>query len=354
MIAAGSAQLSRRNGSRRYEGLESDVVAENGQQKEAVDEGRSEGAEETSPKPPVIEAKVEIIWNNVILMLILHLGALIGLRQCFTSAQWRTTLFAFIVYGINEIGVLGGAHRLWSHRSFKANLPLRLILAIMQTSAYQGSIYEWARDHRIHHKYSETNADPHNALRGFFFAHVGWILSRKHPDVKAKGKLTDLSDLEADPIVMFQHRHYYACMFPLCFILPTLIPYLYWKETLFNSFFVCVLLRYMISQHGTWFINSVAHMWGRRPYDKNINPSESRFVSLVSFGEGFHNYHHTFPWDYAASELGFDTNITKLFIDFFAFFGWAYDRKVVSPEMIRQRKLRTGDTTELGPYGPYN
>ena len=95
-------------------------------------------------------------------------------------------------------------------------------------------------------------------------------------------------------------------------------------------------------------------MWGRRPYDKSINPAENRFVSLVTLGEGFHNYHHTFPWDYAASELGFDLNLTKRFIDFFSIFGWAYDRKVVSAEMLKQRKLRTGDVLELGPYGPHN
>lgn len=71
----------------------------------------------------------------------------------------------------------------------------------------QNSIYEWARDHRLHHKYSETNADPHNATRGFFFSHVGWLLCKKHPDIMEKGKGIDMSDLKANPIVMFQHRY---------------------------------------------------------------------------------------------------------------------------------------------------
>lgn len=295
-----------------------------------------------------------LVWRNVILMSMLHLGALVGLRQCFVSAQWKTVACAYLLYVLGGIGITAGAHRLWSHRSYKAKLPLRLLLACMQSLAFENSIFEWSRDHRVHHKYSETHADPHNAKRGFFFSHVGWLLSRKHPDVKEKGKQIDLSDLIADPIVRFQHRYYLAHVALFCFILPTLIPYLAWNETLYNSFYVCALLRYCVLLHATWLVNSAAHMWGRRPYDKNINPSENRGVSIAALGEGFHNYHHTFPWDYATSELGYELNITKLFIDFFAYIGWAYERKVVRPEMIKQRKLRTGDTAELGPYGPHN
>lgn len=70
----------------------------------------------------------------------------------------------------------------------------------------QNDIYEWARDHRVHHKYSETDADPHNAKRGFFFAHIGWLMVRKHPDVIEKGKKLELTDLKADKVVMFQRR----------------------------------------------------------------------------------------------------------------------------------------------------
>lgn len=73
-------------------------------------------------------------------------------------------------------------------------------------SIYQNDIYEWSRDHRVHHKYSETDADPHNASRGFFFAHIGWLLVRKHPDVIENGQKLELSDLKNDRVVMFQRR----------------------------------------------------------------------------------------------------------------------------------------------------
>lgn len=298
--------------------------------------------------------RVQIVWRNVILMSLLHIGALIGLKQCFVSAQFKTVISAYLLYVIGGIGITAGAHRLWAHRSYKAKLPLRVILACLQSMAFENSIYEWSRDHRVHHKYSETDADPHNALRGFFFSHVGWLLCRKHPEVKSKGKQIDLGDLYADPVVRFQHRYYLPSVLLFCFVVPTMIPYLLWGETLYNSFYICSLLRYVVLLHSTWLVNSAAHMWGRRPYDKNINPSENRGVSFLALGEGFHNYHHTFPWDYATSELGYDLNLSKMFIDFFASFGWAYERKSVTPEMIKQRKLRTGDTGELGPYGPHN
>lgn len=109
-------------------------------------------------------------------------------------------------YVMSGLGITAGAHRLWSHRSFKAKLPLRIILAIWNTMAFQNDVIEWSRDHRVHHKYSETDADPHNAKRGFFFSHVGWLLVRKHPEVKEKGKKVNVDDLLADPVLRIQRK----------------------------------------------------------------------------------------------------------------------------------------------------
>lgn len=103
-------------------------------------------------------------------------------------------------------GITGGAHRLWAHKAYKARWPLRVLLAIWQTAAFQNHIYEWVRDHRVHHKFCDTNADPHNSKRGFFFSHIGWLMCRKHKDVIEKGKTIDMTDLERDWVVMFQKR----------------------------------------------------------------------------------------------------------------------------------------------------
>lgn len=293
--------------------------------------------EKEGPKPPW-----KIVWRNVILMSMLHFGALYGL-WFVPLAKPATIVWAVVCFMLSALGVTAGAHRLWSHRSFKAKLPLRMFLAAANTMAFQNDIYEWARDHRAHHKYSETDADPHNALRGFFFAHIGWLLLRKHPDVIEKGKKLDLSDLHADQVVMFQRRHYKKLILLMCFIVPTVVPWYFWGETLYTAFYVPCILRYALVLNATWLVNSAAHMYGNRPYDKTINPRENRFVALGAIGEGFHNYHHTFPYDYTASEFGMRYNFTTCFINFMYFLGLASDCKRVSKETIMARQLRTGD-----------
>ncbi|XP_069781531.1 stearoyl-CoA desaturase 5-like isoform X2 [Narcine bancroftii] len=221
----------------------------------------------------------KIVWRNVVLMTALHLGAVYSL-SLVPQAQSLTWLWAYICFLITALGVTAGAHRLWSHRSYKAKLPLRMFLAAANSMAFQNDIYEWSRDHRVHHKYSETNADPHNATRGFFFSHVGWLFVRKHPDVAEKGKKLDVSDLLADPVVVFQRKYYKTSVLIMCFLMPTFIPWYFWGESLWNSYFLASILRYTISLNVTWLVNSAAHMYGNKPYDKYISPRENRFVTF--------------------------------------------------------------------------
>ncbi|CAG2108109.1 unnamed protein product [Medioppia subpectinata] len=271
-----------------------------------------------TPAKPVY--KRELVYNHIIWMPFVHISAAYGLYLAC------------------------GAHRLWSHRSYKANLPLQMILMVFQTLAFLSPAYEWARDHRLHHKHSDTDADPHNSRRGFFFSHIGWLMYRKHPDVREKGKTIDMSDLLADPIVQFQFKHYLVLGAFIWGFIPWYIPHWLWAETLWNSWFVSVMLRYVVSMHSTLLINSAAHMWGMRPYDKSIAPVEANARHFL-MGEGFHNYHHSFPMDYSQSELGaIDVfNPATAFIDMFAAIGWAYDLKKASIDVVKSRQTRCGD-----------
>ena len=108
----------------------------------------------------------------------------------------------------------------------------------------QNDIYEWSRDHRVHHKFSETDAYPHNAKREFFFSPVCWLLYRKHPDMLEKGETVDLSDPLGDPLVRFQRRHYRLLILIAAVVVTTVISCLFWSEMLFNVFYICVLFRY--------------------------------------------------------------------------------------------------------------
>ncbi|KAI1291838.1 Stearoyl-CoA desaturase 5 [Halotydeus destructor] len=286
-----------------------------------------------------------IVWKNVFLFVLLHASLFYSLYALFVYRPWNTLIFSVTMGFAAGLGVTAGAHRLWSHKSYKAKLPFRIFLAMMQTVAGQNDIYEWCRDHRVHHKYSETDADPHNANRGFFFAHMGWLCCRKHPDVIQKGKTIDLSDLLEDPVVRFQKKYYILLATLFCFVLPTLIPWYFWNEHLLVAYMMSGLSRYCLSLHGTWLVNSAAHMWGNRPYDNKISARENRHVSFLALGEGWHNYHHTFPWDYATSEMGYEFNLSKMLIDAMAYCGQAYDLRTVSHDMIVARKKRTGDGT---------
>ncbi|KOB70664.1 Acyl-CoA delta-14 desaturase, partial [Operophtera brumata] len=250
--------------------------------------------------------KHKIIWTNAIVFLILHFFALWGSYLVFTG--WVTLItiaWTFLVlYGFSE-GITIGAHRLYTHKSFKATPLLKAILMLLQCGAGQNSIFIWSRDHRLHHRYSDTDGDPHNAKRGFFFSHIGWLMTKKHP-------------------------YLYIL---IAIVLPVWVPVHFFGETLWHSLLVCYFFRYVFQLNGTWLVNSAAHIWGSRPYDQNLQPVESWFVSFISLGEGWHNYHHAFPWDYKAAELTMHFNFSATLIRFFETIGLAYDLKTASPEM---------------------
>ena len=289
----------------------------------------------------------KVVWRNVILFVLLHIYSVYGIYIALVHATWKTLAFSYVLYFLSGLGITMGAHRLWSHRSFKANFPLRVFLAFCQTLAFQNDIYDWARDHRTHHKYSETDADPHNARRGFFFSHMGWLLTRKHPLVIEKGQKLDLSDVINDPVVRFQRKFYVPLVVTTCFVMPSYVPWKFWGEDFVTALMVSGFFRYTFVLHATWLVNSLAHYVGVKPFDRNIFPAQNSIVAYFALGEGWHNYHHVFPWDYRTSEFGalINYNVTTFMIDLFSKIGWATQLKVVDPDTIQKRILRTGDGT---------
>ena len=198
----------------------------------------------------------------------------------------RLSLIHPLSINISGFGITVGVHRLWSHRSYEAAFPVRLFLMLANSIANQGSIFHWARDHRVHHKYTETDADPHNATRGFFFAHMGWLLIKKHPDVVKAGREMDFSDLMEDPVVVFQKKLDPWFTLYMCFVMPPQVASYFWGEDFWTAFFVCGGLRYVIVLHFTWLVNSAAHLYGDHPYDVLSYPAENPIVSWCSVGEG--------------------------------------------------------------------
>ena len=285
-------------------------------------------------------------WPMGIYISLCHYWALIGLTRV-TSCSLPTLLWAYILWPITGLGITAGVHRLWSHRSYEAGKVVRCFLMLANSIANQGSIYHWARDHRVHHKHSETDADPHNATRGFFFAHMGWLYVKKHPDIVAEGKKLDFSDLDRDGFVMFQKQLDPWFTLFMCFVFPALVAKVGWGEDFWNAFWVAGALRYIVVLHCTWLVNSAAHFFGDHPYDDQW-PAENPFVSFASIGEGWHNWHHKYPYDYAASEFGITSqfNPTKLFIDTCCFLGLAWNRKRATSAWERSKQKRDNGEVE--------
>ncbi|CAG9865131.1 unnamed protein product [Phyllotreta striolata] len=292
------------------------------------------------------EFETPIIWSNVIFITLWHLIAVYYfIHYPSILSKLPLVLYGCVIGGISGFGITGGAHRYFTHRTYKAKLPLKILLLISYAVAGQNQLFDWVRDHRVHHKFSESNADPHNASRGFFFSHVGWLMMKKHPDVIRKGRTIDMSDITDDPLIQVYQKYWFWIKLAFCFIIPSAIPvYLYGEDWFWSIITIC-FIRYVISLNSTWAVNSFAHIWGYRPYDKRIFPSENLAVSFFAMGEGYHNYHHTFPWDYRAAELGTMLNVTTLWLNIFKSIGWAYDLKAPSGELIRKVVENNGDGT---------
>jgi len=285
-------------------------------------------------------------WPMIVYMSLVHIMGIWG-AMLLTSAMWQTLAWACIAYWFGGVGITGGAHRLWAHRSYSAHWTVRLLLMLCNSMASQGTIYHWSRDHRLHHKFSETSKDPHNATRGFFYSHIGWLLVKKDPEVIKAGQVINLDDLQNDPIVMFQKKFDPWWNLFWCFFFPAIVAKLFWDESFLTGILICGSLRYMLLLHATWTVNSLAHQYGNRPYDSGINPRENRWVSIWAIGEGWHNWHHRYPWDYATSEFGVGKrfNPTKFFIDSLAYLGLVWDRKRAL-EAWKLAKAKIGQQTK--------
>jgi len=288
----------------------------------------------------------QVLWDMVFCIVMFHVFVVWGIYHWWTlQARWQSWFFVPVLSYAGGLGITLGTHRLWTHKAFKAVLPVRIVLMLMNSLAFQESIYLWCQNHRVHHKWSDTDRDFTNSRRGFFFAHMGWKMYKTHPEVIVGRKLIDCSDLLEDPVVRFQHNYYYFVSLLVCFVFPTFVPYYFWNEDPWIAFTCCACLRLAITLHSTWCINSVAHLYGYKPYDKSLHAFENKFLGPFALGEGWHNFHHSFPRDYRASELdGWGTNFTTKCIEALSRLGLVYDLVLMDEEHIRRRTQRTGST----------
>jgi stearoyl-CoA desaturase (delta-9 desaturase) len=283
--------------------------------------------------------KPPIIWLNTLLFALTFLGAIVlvpwrGIAHGFDLVEW----IAFIVLAYaSGLSITAGYHRLWSHKAYKAHPAMRFLFALGGALALQNSALHWSSDHRIHHKHVDNNdRDPYSAKLGFWYSHIGWML--REYQASRYSDYNNVRDLQNDSIVMWQHKHYLALVILMNIGLPIFLGWL--NGDILSMLLIAGLLRLVVVHHCTFFINSLAHIWGSQPYTDKNTARDNAFLALLTYGEGYHNFHHIFENDYRNGIKWWDYDPTKWLIKFMSWFGLAKDLRKVPQERIESARLQ--------------
>lgn len=237
-----------------------------------------------------------INWVTTLMFATTFLAALTlvpwyGLAHGYSTAAW-VSLAAFLA--ANGLSITAGYHRLWAHRTYQAHWALRLVYMVFGTMALQNSILIWATDHRRHHQFvDQPGQDPYAATRGFWYSHIGWMLRHWQ---SGRQDFSNGRDLEQDPVVRWQHRYYLPLALATNVGLPLAVGWL--AGDAWGVLLLAGLLRLVLIHHTTFFINSLAHIWGSRPYTDSNTARDNPVLAFLTYGEGYHNFHHIFDRDY--------------------------------------------------------
>lgn len=304
-------------------------------------------------------------WLNTAFLGVICLTALIASpiylwNHGINGFQLGMLLFYIIATGMS---ITLGYHRLFSHLSFRAKWPIRLATLVFGACAFENSALNWVSDHRRHHKHTDHDEDPYDISKGFFWAHIGWILFKLNP----VPPLDNVADLRKDKLVMWQHRWDKLIALAVGLLLPAGLGYVWnathgldpWTGAL-GGFLLAGVLRVFLVQQCTFFINSLCHTIGEQPYSTRCSARDSFVMSLVTFGEGYHNYHHEFQHDYRNGVKPWNFDPTKWAIWLLAKVGLASDlrrvpeSKVVLAEMMEARRHADAELARLKSLGEHH
>ncbi len=249
-------------------------------------------------------------WTALLFFLITA-GTLIGVPAFgffygYHPLDWWMFGTLYIVTGL---GITVGYHRLAAHRSFDCPDWVKAGLLLAGGWALQNTVLKWAADHLRHHAHCDTSADPYNAQRGFWFSHCGWLLvTDRHSDERYATRLRQ------DRVVLWQSRYYVPIVLSglaLPFIIGAAVNG--WMGGL-SCFLLAGVGRTFAVLNSTFCINSICHLWGEQPYGRSNSSRDNWWVSLLTFGEGYHNYHHTYPSDYRNGPYWYNFDPSKWLI----------------------------------------
>ena len=279
-------------------------------------------------------------------LIFLPIASIIGIPLYIINygIVWQEIAMLFIGWFFAGTGITIGYHRLFAHRTFKTYSIIEWFYMLTGSMALQNSILKWCSDHRRHHKKLDTKDDPYSIKEGFFHAHIGWIIK------KGDNNYSHVSDLERKSAVKFQEKYYWFLALFLSFIFPVIIGFSYGRPLgglLFGG-----ILRTTLVHHFTFFINSLCHYLGNRDYDPSTSARDSWVMAFLTFGEGYHNYHHKFQWDYRNGIKWYNFDPSKWVIKFLSIFNLTYGLRKVPDYMILKAKIDTlcKKISNISPY----
>jgi stearoyl-CoA desaturase (delta-9 desaturase) len=256
---------------------------------------------------------------------------LVPLEFRHSLAHWGEWVVLLIMLSAIGTGVSAGYHRLFSHRAYQAALPVRFILLCLGAASFENSVLHWASDHRIHHRRVDQEEDPYNSGRGFWYAHWLWVMEAKeHP-------IVGVADLQRDPLVRWQHRNHFVIGGVVALALPVAVGLA--THNLVGNLIIGVLLRIVLTHHSTFLINSAAHVFGTRPYTDTNSARDNALLAPFTYGEGFHNYHHMWQWDYRNGVRWYQWDPSKWLVSVLAWVRLAKGLRRVPDAEIRSARL---------------
>ena len=267
--------------------------------------------------------KIPPAWGTIVYMGSIHLVALLALLP--NNFSWKALGVAFLLYCITAgVGITLGFHRLVSHRSFETPKLVEYFLIFCGTLACQGGPLDWIGLHRIHHKYSDTELDPHDSNKGFYWSHLGWMLCQNPANEKISRYTKDIA---SDPFYQFCQ----IGMIPIQVILGFLL--YHWGGWSFVIWGIFVRLVFVF--HCTWFVNSATHKFGYVSHDSHDSSKNCWWVALLTFGEGWHNNHHAYQYSARHGLQWWEIDLTWMMIKTLAILGLAKNIKL-PPTKIKQ------------------
>jgi len=288
------------------------------------------------PTPFVATSRTrETNWPALVFVAGYHVALLVTLPIYLTlrSPSWELIALAAFLLVSSLIAVTAGYHRLYAHVTYRTKKAVEAVYLFFATLATQGSALEWAHDHRLHHKHVDTEGDPYGTQHGFWQSHLLWMFTKR----KAFDERF-VRDLRQNKLLVFQDK-YYAWLMAAANIL-AVVGIAAITGDVVGAFVIGFLLRLFVAHHCTWFINSLAHMWGSKPYSHEHSAVNNFILALLTYGEGYHNYHHTFAGDYRNGVRWYQFDPPKYLIWMLSKVGLASDLKRVDALMIKKKLLQ--------------